>query len=105
MLAAITIALASGGKPVDLLGVVDADEFVATRSQSLRSPHDYEEIVEVLAGVGRVDEAVDWARRGSRWTAENTRRENHATGWWHSLSTAVTPPCSTDLVVYVRLRC
>lgn len=42
----------------------DADEVVAIRSRSLRSPHDYEEIVEVLAAVGRVDEAIGWARQG-----------------------------------------
>ncbi len=42
----------------------DTDEVVAIRSARLRSPHDYEEIVEVLAGAGRVDEAIGWARQG-----------------------------------------
>ncbi|MFN7149432.1 MAG: SWIM zinc finger domain-containing protein [Microthrixaceae bacterium] len=42
----------------------DTDEVVAIRSARPRSPHDYEEIVEVLADAGRVDEAIDWARQG-----------------------------------------
>jgi len=42
----------------------DADEVVAIRSQSLRSPHDYEEIVEALTEADRTDEAIDRARRG-----------------------------------------
>jgi uncharacterized Zn finger protein len=40
------------------------DEAVAIRSANLRSPHDYEEIVEVLAAAGRTDEALTWARQG-----------------------------------------
>ncbi|HMR96244.1 MAG TPA: SWIM zinc finger family protein [Microthrixaceae bacterium] len=42
----------------------DTDEVVAIRSASLRSPHDYEEIVEVLEATGRIDDAIDWARQG-----------------------------------------
>jgi uncharacterized Zn finger protein len=42
----------------------DTDEVVAIGSARLRSPHDHEEIVEVLADAGRVDEAIDWARQG-----------------------------------------
>ena len=40
------------------------DEVVAIRSASLRSPHDYEEIVEGLAAVDRLDEAIGWVRQG-----------------------------------------
>ncbi len=51
-----------------MLGIARAvggtDEVIAIRSQNLRSPHDYEEIVEVLTGADRTDEAIDWARQG-----------------------------------------
>lgn len=51
-----------------MLGVAraegDVDEVVRIRATSLRTPHDYEEIVEVLAATGRLDEAKQWARAG-----------------------------------------
>jgi len=42
----------------------DVDEFVRIRTADRQSPHDYEEIVAVLTEAGRVDEAVEWARKG-----------------------------------------
>jgi len=50
----IGLALAAG----------DADELIAVKSDDLKSPSDYQEIAEALQRAGRVEEAIDWARRG-----------------------------------------
>jgi hypothetical protein len=50
----IGVALASG----------NPDEMTAVRSRDLRTPDDYLEIARSLKAADRVDEALDWARRG-----------------------------------------
>jgi uncharacterized Zn finger protein len=46
------------------LAARDPDELIAVKARDLRLPDDYAEVASLLADVGRVDEAVDWARRG-----------------------------------------
>lgn len=46
------------------IGARDPDELIAVMRDDLRSPHDYLEIVELLAEVGRHDDAIQWAQRG-----------------------------------------
>jgi uncharacterized Zn finger protein len=52
--AMIGVALAGG----------DPDELIEVRRHDLRVPDDYLEIARTLNGAGRVDEAIEWARRG-----------------------------------------
>lgn len=51
-----------------MIGVVlageDVDDLVRVYSSRLVSPSDYQRIAVVLRGANRVDEAIDWARRG-----------------------------------------
>lgn len=42
----------------------DPDDLIAIRAADLRTPDDYLEIAQALVSAGRLDEAVDWARRG-----------------------------------------
>lgn len=42
----------------------DPDDLIAVRTGDLRIPDDYLEIAQALVEVGRLDEAIDWARRG-----------------------------------------
>jgi uncharacterized Zn finger protein len=46
------------------MGARDPDELIAVKAGDLHSPHDHLEIVQLLADVGRTDDAIDWARRG-----------------------------------------
>lgn len=46
------------------LGTGDPDKLIVVRSSDLRLPDDYLEIARALAGAGRDDEAIEWARRG-----------------------------------------
>lgn len=52
--ARIGVALAAG----------NPDELIAVKHDDLKSPDDYREIAAALHGAGRVEEAIDWARRG-----------------------------------------
>jgi uncharacterized Zn finger protein len=52
--AMIGIALATG----------DPDELIRVKQHDLRTPDDFKEISELLEAGGRLDDAVDWARRG-----------------------------------------
>jgi hypothetical protein len=54
--AMIGVALATG----------DPDELIAVKQGDLGAPDDYQEIAESLRDAGRIDDAVDWARRGLR---------------------------------------
>jgi uncharacterized Zn finger protein len=60
--ARIGVALAAG----------DPDELIAVKSDDLRLPDDYGEIASLLAGCGRVDEAVSWCERGLTEFADRT---------------------------------
>jgi hypothetical protein len=56
----------------------DADELIAVKSDELHSPYDHLEIAQLLADTSRIDEAIDWARRGlelyaDRWHPEAAR--------------------------------
>lgn len=42
----------------------DPDDLIAIRAGDLRTPDDYLEIAQSLVDAGRIDDAVDWARRG-----------------------------------------
>lgn len=42
----------------------DPDDLIAVQQDDLRTPDAYREIVEALRSAGRIDDAVDWARRG-----------------------------------------
>lgn len=46
------------------IGARDPDELIAVKTGDLHSPYDHLEIVQLLAEVGRTDEAIDWAKRG-----------------------------------------
>ena len=46
------------------IGARDPDELITVKRDDLHSPYDHLEIVQLLADVGRADEAIDWARRG-----------------------------------------
>jgi uncharacterized Zn finger protein len=50
----IGVALATG----------DPDELIRVKQRDLRTPDDYREIAESLAVASRLDDAIDWARRG-----------------------------------------
>lgn len=52
--AMIGVALATG----------DPDVLISVKRKDLRIPDDYLEVAEALAAAGRVDEAVEWARKG-----------------------------------------
>lgn len=52
--AMIGVALATG----------DPDELIRVRQHDLRTPDDYREIAVALLAADRVDDAIDWARRG-----------------------------------------
>jgi uncharacterized Zn finger protein len=52
--AMIGVALATG----------DPDELIGIKQHDLRTPDDYREVAESLAAVSRLDDAIDWARRG-----------------------------------------
>jgi uncharacterized Zn finger protein len=52
--AMIGVALATG----------DPDELIRVKQHDLRTPDDYREIAESLAAASRLDDAIDWARRG-----------------------------------------
>lgn len=54
------------------LGSDDPDELIRIRGRNLRMPSDYLEIATALDRAGRVDEAIDWARRGLAQYAERT---------------------------------
>jgi uncharacterized Zn finger protein len=77
--AMIGLALASG----------DPDEMIAVRSRDLRTPDDYLAIARALEAGGRVDEALDWARRGL---------DAHADRSWH------TPPLREFTAELLRHR-
>ncbi|MCL1693299.1 MAG: SWIM zinc finger family protein [Actinomycetia bacterium] len=46
------------------LGSGDVDELIEVRGRDLRSPAGYLEIARALARAGRIDDAVEWAKRG-----------------------------------------
>jgi uncharacterized Zn finger protein len=46
------------------LGADDPDELIRIKQHDLRSPHDYQEIVEALHTADRADEAIQWAHLG-----------------------------------------
>ncbi|MGQ0804571.1 MAG: tetratricopeptide repeat protein [Actinomycetota bacterium] len=46
------------------LAVSDPDELARVKEHDLRTPDGYHEIADSLRSVGRVDDAIDWARRG-----------------------------------------
>ena len=46
------------------IGARDPNELIDVKTGDLHSPHDHLEIVQLLAQLGRTDEAIDWARRG-----------------------------------------
>ncbi len=46
------------------LGSGDVDQLIEVRGRDLRSPDGYLEIARALAGVGRIDDAIEWAQRG-----------------------------------------
>ncbi len=52
--ARVAVAIAAG----------DADELIAVKRDDLHSHYDHLEIAQTLADTGRIDEAIDWARRG-----------------------------------------
>ena len=54
------------------LGSGDPDELIEVRSGNLRTPDGYHEIAGALADAGRVEEAVEWARRGLAEFADRT---------------------------------
>lgn len=56
------------------LAVHDPDELVRVKQHDLRAPDDYREVAEALRGAGRVEEAIDWARRGLEAHADRPRQ-------------------------------
>lgn len=86
-----------------MLGVAraggDADEVIAIRARSLRSPHDYEEIVEVLADADRTDEAIDWARQGLAMEGREFQKHELA----NQLVAALDATGDPDAAIQVRL--
>lgn len=46
------------------IAAADPDELIAVKHDDLHSSYDYLEIAQALADAGRVDDAIDWARRG-----------------------------------------
>lgn len=71
------------------LALHDPDELARVKQHDLRSPDDYREVAESLRSAGRVDEAVEWARRGL---------EAHADRPWQ------TPPLRELLAEMLRER-
>lgn len=61
----------------------DADELIDVKRDDLKIPQDFLEIVETLGETGRVDEAIDWGRRGleryaARWYQTSGLRDRVA---------------------------
>lgn len=56
------------------LAADDPDELIRVKQHDLRSPDDFREIAEFLAVGGRLDDAVDWARRGLDTFADRQRQ-------------------------------
>lgn len=71
------------------LATHDPDELARVKQHDLRCPDDYREVAESLRSAGRVDEAVEWARRGL---------EAHADRPWQ------TPPLRELLAEMLRER-
>jgi uncharacterized Zn finger protein len=71
------------------LALHDSDELARVKQHDLRSPDDCREVAESLRSAGRVEEAVEWARRGL---------EEHADRPWQ------TPPLRELLAEMLRER-
>ncbi|MEX1038129.1 MAG: DUF6880 family protein [Acidimicrobiia bacterium] len=56
------------------LGTGDPDALIEVKQHDLRLPDDYLEVARILAAADRVDEAIDWARRGLANHADRFRQ-------------------------------
>jgi tetratricopeptide (TPR) repeat protein len=69
--ARIAVAIAAG----------EVDELIAVKRDELHSPRDYLEIAQLLADTGRIDEAIDWARRGLEQYADRWHQTPKLRDW------------------------
>lgn len=76
--ARIAVAIAAG----------DPGELIAVKDDDLHSPYDYLEIAQALADAGRVDDAIDWARRGLDTYADRWHQTPKLRDWLAELLSA-----------------